>query len=64
MASMELFSAVLHEDRGRLPETIMNHARICVFLLLGVVIEAYGPYLEGKTRISSETMIRVKHNAM
>lgn len=42
----------------------MNYASICGFLLLGGVIEAYGKHLEGKTYISSETVICVKHNAM
>lgn len=35
----------------------MNRARICIFLLFGVVIKAYGLILEQKTGISSEIMI-------
>lgn len=35
----------------------MNNLRVCLFLLLGVVIEVCGLTLEEKTSISSETMI-------
>lgn len=56
MASTELLPSVLQENR-RIFESSMNHARICIFLLLGVVIGAYELILEGKTGISSEAMI-------